>query len=117
MALRLWDDAYSIGIAEIDQQHQEMFGTMFSLHQAMRAGNSGAQIEPALLELMRRCEAHFRTEEALMAFHRFPDLKNHRSEHGLMSEQVRLFLADHKAGKPGLIVDVLEYLEDWQSIH
>ncbi len=117
MALRLWDDSYSIGIAEIDQQHKEMFGTMMGLHRAMLAGQSGQRIEPALLEMMRGCESHFRTEEALMAFHRFPDLKNHKSEHALITAQLQVFLADHKAGKPGLIVDLLEYLEDWQGIH
>lgn len=117
MAIFLWDDAYSIGIAEIDQQHRNMFETMLVLHQAMRSGNSGTQIEPTLLELIERCSVHFRTEEALMAFHGFPELGNHRSEHRLIGDQLRTFLTEAKAGKPGLIVDLLEYVEDWQGIH
>ncbi len=117
MGLYLWNDAYSIGIAEIDQQHKDMFTTMNSLHQAMLTGQSGPRIEPVLLALTRSCQLHFRTEEALMAFHRFPDLENHRSEHRLIAAQLEIFLAEHKANKPGMISDLLDYMEDWQGIH
>ena len=117
MGLYVWDDAYSIGIAEIDQQHKEMFTTMQSLHGAMLVGQSGPRVEPTLIELGRLCEVHFRTEEALMALHRFPDLENHRSEHHLIADQVEVFLAEHKTGKLGMVVDLLDYFEDWQGIH
>lgn len=117
MGLYLWDDEYSIGIAEIDQQHKQIFATMQSLHQAMLAGKSGTRVEPALLELIQVSDMHFRTEEVLMAFHHFPDLENHRSEHRLITGQLQTFLEDHRSGRAGLIVDMLEYLEDWQGIH
>ena len=117
MGLFLWDDAYSIGIAEIDQQHKSMFTTMHTLHESMLTGQSGARMGPTLKDLREACELHFRTEEALMAFHGFPDLGNHCAEHRLIREQLRLFQSEHEAGKPGLIIDIVEYMEDWQGIH
>lgn len=117
MALHIWDDAYSIGIAEIDQQHRQMFTIMESVHEAMRAGQSAARIEPALKELLQCCETHFQTEETLMSFHGFRDLVNHSAEHRLITGQLELFLKEHREGKPGLIVELLEYIEDWQGIH
>lgn len=117
MSLFLWNDAHSIGISEIDNQHKDIFGKMQNLQRATRAGQSALQLEPTLIEFASLCEAHFRTEETLMAFHRFPGLEDHRSEHRVIHEELQRFLAELAVGKPGLIVDFLEYLEDYQGIH
>lgn len=117
MALVVWDDTYSIGIAEIDQQHRTMFSLVQGLHESVLAGRSASHVEPTLSELLQYCEHHFTAEESLMSVHQFPELANHRSEHRLITSQVNLFLEEQRANKPGLVNDLLEYLEDWIGIH
>ncbi len=113
----VWDDSYSIGIAEIDQQHQSLFAIVRRLRQAVRSGQSESHIEPVLNDLVKFCDLHFTVEESLMMAHQFPGLPNHRSEHGLIRSQVQLFLQEHRAQKPGLVFELMEYLEDWLDIH
>ena len=51
MAFFEWDDNYSVGVAEIDQQHQRLIGLINELHEAMTQGSSRNALVSAIDEL------------------------------------------------------------------
>ena len=71
---RDWSDAYCLGIAEIDHQHQGFFNAAQRLADQILncAGEHG--VEDAVAFLRDYAAGHFASEEALMRRHGFPGL-------------------------------------------
>jgi hypothetical protein len=48
-----WQDAYSVGIPEIDAQHKQLIRLINDLHAAMLQGKGAAALDRVLSELVR----------------------------------------------------------------
>ncbi|MDA8099900.1 MAG: bacteriohemerythrin [Nitrospiraceae bacterium] len=71
-----------IGIAEIDEQHEEFFMQLSLLRVALIDGIQGqTKVNDTLHYLETFVQEHFETEERLMALHQYPYLQHHRQEH------------------------------------
>lgn len=112
-----WTNAYSVNIADLDRQHQKLFETMNELDQALRRGQGKAALDPILEKLADYAHVHFAAEESLMEDHSFPGLAPHRAEHDAFREKIALFLAQHKAGKSGVPVSLLLFVQGWLKQH
>jgi hemerythrin len=80
MAL-LWTRELSVGIAEIDEQHRELFRRVDALQDAVGVGASRERAAEALAFLEVYVVRHFRDEEALMIASRYAGLPEQRSAH------------------------------------
>lgn len=73
-----WTTALSVGEADIDDDHREMFRLLHALEDADLSENG-------LTDIIRRLESyaehHFAREEALMRRHAYPDIEAHISLH------------------------------------
>lgn len=79
-----WSEMYSVNIATLDRQHQELIDTVDELEQALRAGEGNGAINHVLEKLVDYATAHFADEESLMEKHDFPELPAHRSWRALV---------------------------------
>lgn len=77
----VWDDTYRLGIAEIDNQHEEIFSTIGQLHEVVANGNDPAASSALLLKLDDQIQAHFDFEEKLMRDHHYPFAADHIAQH------------------------------------
>ena len=112
-----WTEAYSVHIAHLDKQHQGLFGTVDELNQAMAAGKGNEALVPILWKLLDYAQVHFAAEESLMKEHDFPGLSTHRAQHEMFRTNVAAFLEDHKAGKRGVPVTLMFFLQSWLKDH
>ncbi len=112
-----WIEAYSVHIAHLDKQHQRLFTTVDELNQAMSAGKGNEELVPILRKLLDYALVHFAAEESLMAEHGFPGLAAHRDQHELFRKNIATFLEDHKAGKRGVPVTLMFFLQNWLKDH
>jgi len=112
-----WTEAYSVHIALLDQQHQGLFATVDELNQAMSAGNGNEALQPILGKLMEYAQVHFSAEESLMEEHGFPGFSTHRYEHEMFRKNVAMFLEEYKAGKRGVPVTLMFFLQNWLKDH
>ncbi len=112
-----WTEAYSVHIAHLDQQHQGLFATVDELNQAMSAGKGNEALEPILRKLVDYAQVHFAAEESLMEEHDFPGLSTHRAQHEMFSKNVAVFLKDYEAGKRGVPVTLMFFLQNWLKDH
>lgn len=84
-------EADSIGVAEIDQQHERLVAMANRLHQAIERADSYA-IQAALLdELISYAQFHFATEEALMDRYDYPRTEAHKRPHEQLITQILFF--------------------------
>jgi hemerythrin len=112
-----WTDRYSVNIAELDRQHQAFFVMVNELNQALATGEATAITNSVLQRLVEYAHTHFAAEEALMTEYKFPALLTHRTEHDRFRQLVTKFLGDHHAGKAGVPVSLMLFLQTWLKEH
>lgn len=112
-----WTQVLSVNIAIFDEQHKKLIDTMNELDQALRKGEGKAALDPVLDKLVEYALVHFAAEESLMEQHGFPGLSTHRAQHEEFRRRLAEYLEAHKAGKPGVPVSLLFFMQEWLKNH
>ena len=113
----IWKNEFSVGIPEMDNQHQKLVAMLSHLEDAMGKGKGKEVIGKILAELVKYTQTHFNNEEFLMRSHNYPDLTTHRIEHTKLTQRVLAFKLDFDAGKATLSIPVMNFLENWLVTH
>lgn len=112
-----WNEAYSVGIGEIDAQHRQLFEAAEQLHQAMRARQANDVLRDVFGRLVKYTMAHFAAEERLMSKHGFPSYAQHRVEHEKLTARVCDMKQRFDRGEIALSGELLKFLRDWLDHH
>jgi hemerythrin len=86
MALR-WTSALSLGVTELDAQHEELFRRVDRLLDAMLARDR-SEASCLLAFLQRHVKDHFAAEEQLMRELAYPDAALHAAEHVAFAAEI-----------------------------
>ena len=111
-----WDDSFSVGVPEIDGEHQVLLGLY---NDAVRAFSEGCGIEKKhklLNELDTYAFYHFGTEEALMRVCRYPRAKEHGGEHASFRREVAALKAEIDRGAE-FEAHALGFIRTWIARH
>lgn len=76
-----WNEDLTTGVAEIDNQHKEIFGQLNVLLYAMDNGKGRVEIDQVLEFLEDYVATHFRDEESFMSEHSYDGLPLQIIEH------------------------------------
>jgi hemerythrin len=110
-----WKEEYSVGIPEIDAQHQTLAGCIALVETAVTTHQRWLAVHSALVRLADFVRIHFAVEESLLRIHRYPELERHVREHLAFADQVR------QLQEKSLSVDVSEemvaFIEEWLHEH
>ena len=63
MALMKWDESFSVGVKEIDAQHQKLVAMINELHAAMKEGKVHDVLGEIISGMAKYTIFHFETEE------------------------------------------------------
>ena len=117
MSLWQWDETYSVGVDEIDDQHQKLIGMINKLHDGLGQGVGSGVIGDILNEMADYTEYHFKTEEDYFEKFNFREMDIHVSEHKSFSNKVSEFNAKFENNPMILSVEVMYYLSNWLKNH
>jgi hemerythrin len=119
MSAFVWEDKYSLHIAEIDRQHQKLFALFNELYDAMQQGHGTEIIDKVLTNVVDYTAYHFAFEEKLLKEAGFKEEAAHRAEHGKLAEQAKALAQRLKAGQSDTKVAIatLQFLGDWLTRH
>lgn len=112
-----WSAELSVGIAEIDEQHQHFLELINLMHRATRAGKGKAALAPALDELADYTRTHFATEEQLMFSHGFPGYVEHKALHEAMVLRVKALQRRFASGDTAITLELMGTLAEWLVKH
>ncbi|UHD18357.1 bacteriohemerythrin [Thiocapsa bogorovii] len=117
--LREWSDIYSIGIEEIDRQHQGFFAASHQLYEAILDREAKTGVIDAVAFMRAYAETHFSTEEDFMRRHDYPDLDAHLRQHVAFMRRLDALENDLRTFGPGqeLADRALEMTQDWLIDH
>jgi hemerythrin len=117
MSLMKWSDDLSVGIPEIDKQHQVLVGLINTLHESMMNKQGKQVVKKILDELAEYTVTHFTYEEKYMLEFKFVGYMGHKKEHDAFVAKVKDFIAEYEANKLGLSLELLTFLRDWIVNH
>lgn len=113
----IWDQTYSVHIAEIDRQHQKFTALLDMLFEAIEAGRAQGVLSEILRELLAYASYHFDTEEQLMIKHHYPEFGVHHQEHDEFRAKMLEFQRNFSEGKETLTGDVVKFMTHWIADH
>lgn len=111
-----WDEAFSLGLPEIDDQHQSLFEIMNRLWSAIVTRGDGARMLAILGELEHYTQTHFTAEETFMRVIHYPDFNAHKTAHTSFIQRLAAERQALETGRP-LSLDLLHFLKDWLVNH
>lgn len=110
-----WEEKYSVGIDEIDQQHQELFRILNEMF-GFFGKASKEELNLTLSNMMDYAAFHFETEEPYYQAH--PDFEKHRHEHDIFNNKTATFRDTLKeSATQDIDQNVLNFLLAWLQKH
>jgi len=117
MALFNWDEKYSVGVRELDNQHKVLIDLLNELYDAMNTGKSSEILGKIINKLVDYTRTHFSTEERYMSTHGYPDFASQQREHKMFTDKVITFKNDFDSGKVAMTVSITSFLKNWLVEH
>jgi hemerythrin len=112
-----WTPAISVGVTEIDEQHQKLFAIIDELGKAQAAVPDKGAVLAILTQLVDYSDYHFRTEDDFMIENSYPLFLSHRKEHLAYIKKMGTLIDDLENKGAALPGDILNFLCDWWQTH
>lgn len=112
-----WQDSFSVGIKEIDNQHKQLVKMINELYTAIKGGRGKQVLEKILTGLASYVDKHFATEENYMKQFGYPGYLAHKTEHDKFTEKVLDVYNAFQQGKEVVTLELMEFLKRWLKKH
>lgn len=110
-----WKDEYSVGVAEIDDQHKGIIDLFTEIDAAIESRGSWADVFFKLEQLREHARFHFALEESLMRMHGYSKLAEHAEQHkhflGKL-DQLQMTTLSRQ-----VTMSTISYLSTWYAEH
>lgn len=112
-----WSDALSVGIEEIDSQHQVLVDLLNEIHTAIQQHHGMEATQGIVTRLEEYTRVHFAVEESLMRILHYPDYEPHKKEHDKLISQVSELREKLGTGKASISFELAHFLKVWLTRH
>jgi hemerythrin len=96
MALIEWKDDFSVGVPDVDYEHQKLIALINDLHDAMSRDNSDVTVMDFLGEIYAHVAAHFALEEKIMRERNYDQYSDHKADHEALLDELRDIMDDYE---------------------
>ena len=117
MQLLVWKDSYSVGVKELDVQHQKIFELIDRLCTAIADTEEQKMADKIIEELENYSKFHFSTEEKYFDMFNYDEKEEHKAKHEKYKEKTEKFKSDSVENNPALLRDILDFMVDWWNSH
>lgn len=112
-----WLPEYSVGIDEIDAQHQELVNILNRLFVAV-SRLEGEQVIAGILDgLTAYTRTHFALEEQLLRQAKYIELDAHLAEHHKLLDKLNALSRKHLEEEKPIYFEMLSFLKTWLKEH
>ena len=117
MELIRWTDKYSVGIKEIDNQHQGLVIIINELFTYMSEGRAKNKLQDIFNHLTDYTKIHFRFEETMLVKYAYSEIDQHKAEHQKFIKKLENLKSEFLNNKITISLEVLNFLKDWLLNH
>lgn len=111
-----WEEGYSLGLEQIDEQHKTLFTIMNRLWSAIVRRAEAVEMDTILGELEQYTVSHFTAEETFMRAAGFSGFEDHKKQHEDFIARLQGARAGAQSGKH-ISLELLHFLRDWLVNH
>lgn len=112
-----WSNELSVGIEEIDAQHQVLVDLLNQIHDAIQQRHGVEVTQDIVQRLGEYTRVHFAVEESLMRILHYPDYMRHKEEHEKLIRQLHIFSDKFNTGKASISYELAYFLKTWLTKH
>ena len=112
-----WNENFSVGVREIDEQHKRLIGMINELNEVDNTTVGSETIFDVLTKMTNYALSHFEEEEQYMIKYNYPDYSIHKDQHSKFKDQLITFCKDTKAHKESIPTEIFSYLRTWLINH
>jgi hemerythrin len=116
-ALLRWGRDYTLGIGEMDRQHEVLVIILDDLYTHIYLRKNREDLKRILDRLSRHVKSHFANEERYFDLFRYDNSAAHKKEHIDLLEKTADFNRRFNEGKDEITEALLDFLEDWMLDH
>lgn len=113
----VWKESFSIGIEEIDLQHQTLLKCLNECINKAPATLEDGVVLALLDEIRMYADTHFKAEENLMRSVSYPELEEQQQQHNFFVEQLAQMERAVNSGDKHVISSLAAFLRDWFVQH
>ena len=106
-----------VNVADIDNQHKDIFILINELYDLSEKNKSADHLLIVIQEILSKSIHHFTTEESLMQKYNFLNYYSHKIEHDRFIRKIKEFIENDEAEDKLLKPDFLLFLRNWLTGH
>ena len=112
-----WNESYSVGVKELDEEHKQLFRIINALFEAPDTHMDLQRISELLADMREYASVHFETEEKYMSECRYPDIANHIRAHQRYRDKVNNIRPQSLTENPEQFEKIIQFLYEWLAGH
>lgn len=112
-----WDESYSVGVQELDNQHKKLFKMLDELFESVDTASNSQTVSEVLAGLREYALVHFETEERYMSESGYPEIESHKWAHEQFRKKVDNLCSSGTARPQQVLTDILNFLYEWLTNH
>lgn len=120
MESKQWLAEYTVGVQQIDEQHQQLFALQNELIETIERNLADNEVVgEALDRLVTYTEKHFQFEEAVLEKYNYPDkdFDQHKQQHRDFLLQVMKWMNEYLDGDETLLPRIVGHISNWLTDH
>lgn len=109
-----WQDSYSVGVKEIDEQHKMFISILNDLFEVFySADRQHQEIASILDQAFNYVKFHFATEERYFFEFKYEDAEAHTAEHSAFGERLKEVRDKFEKENIDPTIELMDHFEDW----
>jgi hemerythrin-like metal-binding protein len=114
----IWNDSYTVGVQEIDDQHKKLFSIINSRFDLMKNAENDEKLKAVLKELSDYASYHFSTEEKYFQQFQYEKSQIHISQHDAYKDTMQTYSVKlNSENKLIVAYELMDFLVSWWINH
>lgn len=112
-----WEEKYSVGVEEIDNQHKKMFAVINELLDAIEMNSPESHLSNIIESLVKYKKFHFETEEKYFKEFNYEEAEDHIAKHKDFNNKLASLKEKYPENTIEFAFELVDFLEDWLIGH
>ena len=113
----LWDEKYSVGVEQIDNQHKQIFAMINELFDTINTNTPAERLGDIVEALIKYKTFHFATEEDYFKKFNYEETAQHTEKHREFSEKLTALRRKYPEYTMNFAFELIDFLENWLIDH
>lgn len=113
----VWNEEYSVGVKEIDDQHKQLFIYVNELMEVIRETPDPERVRKITEQLIAYKISHFATEEKYFHEFNYAETDAHEAAHRQFDKRIKDLQAQFPDDVYSFAFGLVDFLEDWLIGH